>query len=72
MACNPNVLTDVPLFSLLDEEVLAMLASQVELHDLAPSQRIYKIGEPSTRAFVMASGAEVSRKVRAIQTGRLQ
>jgi uncharacterized membrane protein len=57
MACNPVVLKEVPLFSLLDEEELAVLASQVELRNFAPRQRIYKIGEPSTRAFIMVSGS---------------
>ena len=57
MACNPDVLKAVPLFSLLDEEELAVLAGQVELRSFAPRQRIYKIGEPSTRAFIMVSGS---------------
>jgi uncharacterized membrane protein len=57
MACNPVVLKEVPLFALLDDEELAVLASQVELRNFAPRQRIYKMGEPSTRAFIMVSGA---------------
>jgi uncharacterized membrane protein len=57
MACNPDVLKAVPLFSLLDEEELAVLASQVELRNFAPRQRIYKIGEPSAHAFIMVSGS---------------
>jgi uncharacterized membrane protein len=57
MACNPVVLREVPLFSLLDDEELAVLASQVEQRNFAPRQRIYKIGEPSTRAFIMVSGS---------------
>lgn len=57
MACNPEVLTDVPLFSLLDAEELTVLASQVELRKFAPRQRIYKIGDPSVRAYIMVSGS---------------
>ena len=57
MACNPDVLKAVPLFSLLDAEELAVLAGQVELRSFAPRQRIYRIGEPSTRAFIMVSGS---------------
>jgi CRP/FNR family cyclic AMP-dependent transcriptional regulator len=56
MSCSPEVLHDVSLFSLLDKEELAVLASQVELCKFAPRQRIYKIGDPSNRAFIMVSG----------------
>ena len=57
MACKPEVLKGVPMFALLDEEELAVLASQVELRTFTPRQRIYKMGEPSTHAFVMVSGS---------------
>jgi len=57
MPCSPEVLRDVPLFALLDEEELAVLASQVELRDFAPRQRIFRIGDPSTRGYVMVSGS---------------
>jgi CRP/FNR family transcriptional regulator, cyclic AMP receptor protein len=56
MACNPEVLKHVPLFALLDEDETAILAGQVELRTFAPRQRIYKIGEPGERAYVMVSG----------------
>jgi CRP/FNR family cyclic AMP-dependent transcriptional regulator len=56
MACNPEVLKDVPLFALLDEEETAVLAGQVELKTFAPRQRIYKIGDPGGQAYVMVSG----------------
>lgn len=56
MACSPEVLQDVSLFSLLDREELAVLASQVELCKFAPRQRIYKIGDPSSRAYILVSG----------------
>jgi CRP/FNR family transcriptional regulator, cyclic AMP receptor protein len=57
MACKPYELRHVPLFSLLDDDEIAVLSQQVELRDFAAKQRIYKVGEPSTRAFVMLSGA---------------
>lgn len=57
MPCNPEVLKAAPLFSLLDDEELAVLASQVELRNFAPRQRIYKIGDPSERAYIMVSGS---------------
>jgi CRP/FNR family cyclic AMP-dependent transcriptional regulator len=56
MACNPQILKQVPLFALLDEEESAVLASQVELRTFVPRQRIYKIGDPALRAYVMVSG----------------
>src|SRR5947207_11441762 len=57
MACNPEVLKQVPLFALLDEEETAVLAGQVELKKFAPRQRIWKIGDPGGRAYVMVSGS---------------
>ena len=61
MACNPDVLRDVPLFALFDADELRVLAEQVELKAYAARQRIYKIGDPGGRAYVMVSGVvEVS------------
>ena len=61
MPCDPDILKDVPLFSLLDSEELAVLASQVELRTFVRRQRIYKIGDPGGRAYVVSSGiVEVS------------
>jgi CRP/FNR family transcriptional regulator, cyclic AMP receptor protein len=56
MACNPEILRQVPLFALLDDEETCVLASQVELKTFAPRQRIYKIGDPGERAYVLVSG----------------
>jgi uncharacterized membrane protein len=56
MACRPEVLRHVPLFALLDDEETAVLAGQVELRTFAARQRIYKMGEPSDKAYVMVSG----------------
>jgi len=57
MPCHTDELRQIPLFSLLDDDELAVLAAQVELRDFAPNQRIYKAGEPSGPAYVMLSGA---------------
>jgi CRP/FNR family transcriptional regulator, cyclic AMP receptor protein len=56
MACKPEVLKQVPLFALLDEDETAVLAGQVELKTFAARQRIYKIGDPGGRAYVMVAG----------------
>jgi CRP/FNR family cyclic AMP-dependent transcriptional regulator len=57
VSCSPDVLKNVPLFSLLDDDETAVLASQVEVKTFAARQRIYKIGDPGGRAYVMVSGA---------------
>jgi CRP/FNR family transcriptional regulator, cyclic AMP receptor protein len=56
MAINPDMLRGVPLFALLDEEEIAVLAGQVELKNFAARQRIYKIGDAGGQAYVMLSG----------------
>jgi CRP/FNR family cyclic AMP-dependent transcriptional regulator len=56
MACSPEELKHVPLFSLLDDDEMAVLASQVELKKFAARQRIYKIGDIGGRAYIMISG----------------
>jgi uncharacterized membrane protein len=56
MPCDPQELRHVPLFALLDEEELAVLASQVELRKFAARQRIYKIGDPGLHAYIMLAG----------------
>src|SRR5919109_4524664 len=57
MTCSPDVLRQVPLFALLDEEEIAVLAAQVDIKTFAARQRIYKTGDPGGRAYVMVSGA---------------
>jgi CRP/FNR family transcriptional regulator, cyclic AMP receptor protein len=56
MPCDPQELKHVPLFSLLDDEELAVLAAQVDLKKFAPRQRIYKIGDPGRHAYILMSG----------------
>lgn len=57
MACDPEILRQVPFFALLDDEELAVLAAQVDLTRFTPRQRIYRIGDPGGRAYVLVSGA---------------
>jgi CRP/FNR family cyclic AMP-dependent transcriptional regulator len=56
MACKPEILRDIPLFALLDDDEMAVLAGQVELKTFTARQRIYKIGDPGGRAYVMVTG----------------
>ena len=56
MSCHSDELRQVPLFSLLDDDELNILAQQVELRDFAANQRIYKAGDPNGPAYVMLSG----------------
>jgi CRP/FNR family cyclic AMP-dependent transcriptional regulator len=56
MACKPEILKQVPLFALLDAEESAVLAGQVEIKRFTARQRIYKIGDPGTQAYVVVSG----------------
>ncbi len=57
MPCAPEVLKNVSLFALLDDDETAVLAAHVEVRTFAPRQRIYKIGDPGERAYVVVSGA---------------
>jgi CRP/FNR family transcriptional regulator, cyclic AMP receptor protein len=56
MPCNPAELKHVPLFALLDDDEIAVLAAQVDLKVFAPRQRIYKIGDPGMHAYILLSG----------------
>jgi uncharacterized membrane protein len=57
MPCDVQTIREVPLFALLDDDELAVLAEQVELVQFAARQRIYRINDPGERAYVMISGA---------------
>jgi CRP/FNR family transcriptional regulator, cyclic AMP receptor protein len=56
MACDPEVLKHVPLFSQLDEEEICVLAGQVRLKTYTARQRIYKIGDSGGQAYIVVSG----------------
>lgn len=56
MACNPEMLKSVPLFALLDEDERAVLAAHVDRKTFGARERIYKIGDPTGPAYIIASG----------------
>ena len=56
-ACDASILRELTLIALLDDEELAVLAGQVDLTKFAARQRIYRIGDPGGRAYVLVSGA---------------
>ena len=57
MACSPEVLKQVPLFGLLDDEEIAVLAAQVEVKNFGARQRIYKMGDTQKQGYVLISGS---------------
>ena len=56
MPCNPDELRHIPLFELLDNDELQVLAAQVEIRRFAPRQRIYKSGELACHGYLTMSG----------------
>src|SRR5580704_15738092 len=57
MPCDKVELKHVPLFALLDDDEIAVLAAQVDLKVFAARERIYKIGDQGGRAYVVVSGS---------------
>ncbi len=57
MPCDPAELKHVPLFALLDDDEVGVLAAQVDLRTFAARQRIYKVGEPGMHAYILISGS---------------
>jgi CRP/FNR family transcriptional regulator, cyclic AMP receptor protein len=57
MPCDPAELKHVPLFALLDDDEIGVLATQVDLKTFAARQRIYKIGDPGMHAYILISGS---------------
>lgn len=56
MPCNFEELRHVPLFELLDDDELRVLASHVDIRKFAPRQRIFKVGDPANHAYVVMEG----------------
>ena len=56
MGCDVEFLKQVPLFALLDADELNLLSDQVDIVEFAPRQRIYRIGDPGTEAYITVSG----------------
>ena len=50
------MLKQVPLFTGLDDEEAAVLAEQVEVKTFQTRQRIYKMGDPGERGYVLVTG----------------
>jgi CRP/FNR family cyclic AMP-dependent transcriptional regulator len=57
MSVQPEVLKNIPLFALLDDEETSVLAGQVDLKTFAPRERIYKVGDQGSAAYVVLSGS---------------
>ncbi len=56
MPCDPEELRHVPLFELLDDDELQILAARVDIRNFSARQRIFKAGEPAPRAYVVIKG----------------
>jgi len=56
MPCEPTLFEAIPIFSLLDAEERAVLAQHVEFRRFAARQRIYRVGDPGGRAYLVISG----------------
>jgi CRP-like cAMP-binding protein len=56
MPCDPSELRDIPIFSLLDAEERAVLGQHVELRRFASQHRIYRIGDPGAKAYLVLRG----------------
>ena len=57
MPCAPEILRDIPLFSNMDDEELRVLAGQVEHREFTARHRIFRIGDPAERAYIVISGS---------------
>jgi len=57
MTCDPELLRQVPLFALMDEDEISVLAAQVERMTFAARQRIYKRGDAAGRGYLLVSGS---------------
>lgn len=56
MPCDPEELRHVPLFELLDDDELRVLATHVDIRRFAPRQRIFKAGDPANHMYVVMEG----------------
>ena len=57
MTCSPDLLKQVPLFGLLDDDEIAVLAGQVKMRTFTARQRIYKSGDSAGPGYVVVSGS---------------
>lgn len=56
MPCDFEELRHVPLFDLLDDDELRVLAAHVDLRRFAPRQRIFKASDPANHAYIVMEG----------------
>ncbi len=56
MTCDPELLQRVPLFSLLDADERAVLASHVEVRQFSVHQRIFRPGDTGGNGYVLIEG----------------
>ena len=56
MPCSPDELRHVPLFELLDDDEAQILAAQVDICHFAARQRIFRIGDPPSHAYIVIAG----------------
>lgn len=56
MACDADILKNVPLFTLLDADERTVLAAHVEVRQFQQNQRLYKMADPGCRAYVLLNG----------------
>jgi CRP/FNR family cyclic AMP-dependent transcriptional regulator len=56
MACDPELLKRVPLFSLLDAEERGVLATNAAVRHFAPHERVFKTGDPGGKGYVLIDG----------------
>src|SRR5881394_2205070 len=57
MGADPQLLTEVPIFSLLDEKERATLAERVETVHFASGTVLFNRGDPGDSLYVVRSGA---------------
>ena len=57
MSADPQLLTEVPIFSLLDEKERATLAERVETVSFAAGTVLFNRGDPGDSLYVVRSGA---------------
>jgi CRP/FNR family cyclic AMP-dependent transcriptional regulator len=56
VTCDPSIFEDVPLFSRLDADERRVLAENVVVRRFPARQKIYRVGDPGGRAFLVVSG----------------
>jgi uncharacterized membrane protein len=56
MSANPNMLSEIPVFSLLDPAERATLANLLQVERFSAGQAIYEIGAPGDCLYIVGSG----------------